>query len=88
MPDAPQYTLTTIEDIYKLVPPDRWESCLAELLRSFQYAKELTNLMGVPGNLSNYTWIDDGKLNITVPVKAGGKTLFEFKVTGKESPNV
>ena len=78
-----EYKILTIEDIYKKVPPDCWADCLAELARVMEYIKELAKLFGTDLGFAGFTWIDDGKWDITAPIKADEETLFEFRARQK-----
>lgn len=72
-----EYELDTIEDIYRKVPPDRWEVCLSEMLKFFKYRRQVeiefqvTNLF--PRKM---TWKDDNKQEIGVAVEVGGVEIY------------
>ena len=86
-----EYELTNIRDIYEKVPADRWEDCLAELLRLFRLAKGTTEFTDsllsdltidaktarMPESL---TWKDDGKKEITAGITLNEKPMFYAQV--------
>lgn len=70
--EHPEYVLVTIDDIYRMVPPDRTGACLEEMRdcmersrdaeRGFDaIAKELDPGCGALFKWDSFTWIDDGK---------------------------
>ena len=67
------YELTTIEDIYKKVPPDRWNVCLDELKELFRIRaeKEFSKDIITHQEPRPLIWRDDGKGEIRTTLRMG-----------------
>jgi len=74
------YKLRTLEDVYRLVPEERQEACLAEILASFRCIQAAGELLGVEVLPHKFTWIDDGAENLTLQFQTRRGGVSEVKV--------
>ena len=80
------YKLTTLQDVFEMVPKDRIKACLDEIAQSMLYAHEVGAMAGEPLQwVAPCEWIDDGQLEKTIELQDtdGGPVLTFF---AKEAP--
>lgn len=87
-----EYKLTTIKDIFELVPADRIGDCMEELTTLLVQAKGMLGVIETAGEIlgakkedieclcpETFTWVDDGKGEIVSNFSVNGEEAFGLK---------